>query len=99
MAVPPRAKLPQLMVLREVVHPLLEYTAKPADAVTVPVEDRVVDVVMAAIEISDKNIVAVMTNATEIATNKNPVFHLKSFFKSLSPLAFFCYSFRDLLMH
>jgi hypothetical protein len=87
------------MELRGVVHPLLEYTPKPADVVTVPVEDRVVDVVMAAIEISDKTIVAVMTNATEIATNKNLVFHLKSFFKSLLPLAFFCYPFRNLLMH
>ena len=99
MAVPPGAKLPQLMELREVVHPLLEYTPKPADVVTVPLEDRVVDVVMAAIVISDKAIVAVMTNATVIATHKNLVFHLKSFFKSLSPLAFFCYPFHNLLLY
>jgi hypothetical protein len=87
------------MVLRGVVHALVVYTPKPADVVTVPVEDKVVDVVMAAIVISDKAIAAVMTNATVIATHKNLVFHLKSFFKSLSPLAFFCYPFRNLLMH
>jgi hypothetical protein len=88
------------MVLREVVHPLFEYTAKPADVVTVPLVDRVVDVVMAAIEISDKAIVAVMTNATEIATHKNLVFHLKSFFKKVFHLSlFFSYSFHNLLAH
>jgi hypothetical protein len=36
------------MELREVVHPLLEYTPKFADVDTTPVEDTLVDVVMAA---------------------------------------------------
>ena len=63
MVVPPGVKVPQLMELREVVHALLEYTAKPADVVTVPVEDIVVDVVMAANVVSAKAI-PIITNAT-----------------------------------
>jgi hypothetical protein len=42
------------MELREVVHALLEYTAKPADVDTVPVEDTAVDVVIAANVVSAK---------------------------------------------
>ena len=63
MAVPPGAKLPQLMELREVVHALLEYTPKPADVDTVPVEDKVVDVEMAA-KVVSANAVPIITNAT-----------------------------------
>ena len=91
MVVPPGVKVPQFIELREVVHALLEYTAKPADVVTVPVEDIVVDVVMAAKVISAKAI-PIMTNAV-IATHKNLVFHLKPFFISLSPLALLLLSF------
>ncbi len=63
MAVPPGLKLPQLMELREVVHPLLEYTPKPADVVTVPVEDKVEDALRAAKVVNVKAI-PIMTNAT-----------------------------------
>ena len=80
------------MELRGCAHPLSEYTPKFADVVTVPVEDTVVDVVMAAKVISDKTI-PIMTNATAIAPHKNPGFHLKPFFKSLSPLALLLLSF------
>jgi len=61
--VPPAVKVPQFMELREVVHALLEYTAKPADVVTVPVAGTVVDVVMAANVVSAKAI-PIMTNVT-----------------------------------
>ena len=54
MVVPPGVKVPQFMELREVVHALLEYTAKPADVDTVPVEDTAVDVVIAANVVSAK---------------------------------------------
>ena len=80
------------MELRGVVHALLEYTPKFADVVTVPVEDTVVDVVMAAKVISDKAI-PIMINAAVIAPHKNLVFHLKPFFKSLSPLTLLLLSF------
>jgi histidine ammonia-lyase len=50
------------MELREVVHWLLEYTPKPADVDTVPVEDIFVDVVMAANVVSVKAI-PIITNA------------------------------------
>jgi hypothetical protein len=48
--------------------------------------------VTAAKVISDKTI-PIMTNATAIAPHKNPGFHLKPFFKSLSPLALLLLSF------
>ena len=63
MVVPPIVKVPQFMELREVVHALLEYTPKPADVVTVPVEDNVVDAVIAANVVSAKTI-PIMANAT-----------------------------------
>ena len=63
MVVPPAVKVPQLMELRGMVHALLEYTPKPADVVTVPLEDIVVDVVMAAKVVSAKAI-PIMTNVT-----------------------------------
>ena len=63
MTTPPGVNVPQFMELRGVVHALLEYTPKFADVVTVPVEDTVVDVVMAAKVISDKTI-PIMTNVT-----------------------------------
>src|SRR5208283_5698196 len=50
------------MELREVVHALLEYTPKPADVVTEPLEDIVVDVVMAEKVVIDKAS-PIMTNA------------------------------------
>jgi len=59
-------KVPQFMELREVVHPLLEYTPKPADVVSVPAEDMVVDVVMAAKEISVKAIPIVINATTAV---------------------------------
>jgi len=61
--VPPEVKVPQGMELREVVHPLLEYTPKFADVDTTPVEDTLVDVVMAAKVLSVKTI-PIMINAT-----------------------------------
>ncbi len=45
------------------VHPLLEYTPKPADVVTVPVEDKVEDALRAAKVVNVKAI-PIMTNAT-----------------------------------
>jgi hypothetical protein len=61
--VPPGVKVPQLMELREVVHPLLEYTPKFADVETAPVEDKVEDVEMAAKVVSVRAI-PIITNAT-----------------------------------
>jgi len=61
--VPPAVKVPQFMELRGVVHALLEYTPKFADADTVPLEDKVADVVMAEKVVIDKDI-PIMTNAT-----------------------------------
>ena len=63
MVVPPGVKLPQLMVLRGVVHALLVYTPKPADVVTVPLEDKVEDASRAAKVVNVKAI-PIMTNAT-----------------------------------
>ena len=63
MAVPPAVKVPQFMELRGMVHALLEYTPKFADADTVPLEDKVADVVMAEKVVIDKDI-PIMTNAT-----------------------------------
>ncbi len=63
MAVPPGVKVPQGMELREVVHPLLEYTPKFADVVTVPVEGKVVDVLRDAKVVSVKAI-PIIANAT-----------------------------------
>jgi hypothetical protein len=51
------------MVLREVVHPLFEYTPKPADVVTVPLVDKVEDALRAAKVVNVKAI-PIMTNAT-----------------------------------
>lgn len=56
MAVPPAVKVPQFMLLREVVHALSEYTAKFAEVDIVPLEDKVVDVVMAEKVVIDKAI-------------------------------------------
>lgn len=61
--VPPGVKVPQFMELREVVHALSEYTPKFADVDNAPVEDTVLDVVMAAKVVIDKAI-PIMTNAT-----------------------------------
>jgi hypothetical protein len=87
------------MELRGIVHALLEYKPKFAEVDTVPAEDTVWDVVTTEKVISDKAI-AIMTNATVISTHKNPVFHLKSFFKKVFHLSlFFCYPFHNLLIH
>jgi hypothetical protein len=51
------------MELRGVVHALLEYTPKFADADTVPLEDKVADVVMAEKVVIDKAS-PIMINAT-----------------------------------
>jgi hypothetical protein len=50
------------MELREVVHPLLEYTPKFADVDTVPAEAKLVDVVTAEKVVTDKAS-PIMTNA------------------------------------
>jgi hypothetical protein len=50
------------MELREVVHALLEYTAKPAEVDTVPLEVRVAEVVIAEKVAIDKAI-PIMINA------------------------------------
>jgi hypothetical protein len=63
---PPGVKVPQFMELWGVVHALLEYTAKFADVVTVPVEDTVVDVVNVAKALSDKAIPIIINAATAI---------------------------------
>ena len=97
--VSPGVKVPQFMELRGMVHALLEYTPKFAEVDTVLAEDTVSDVVTTEKVISVKAI-AIMANATVISTHKNPVFHLKSFFKKGFPLSrFFCYPFRNLMMH
>ena len=64
--VPPAVKVPQLMELREVVHALLEYTAKPADVDTVPLEVRVADVVMAEKVAIDKAIPIMINPKTAV---------------------------------
>jgi len=61
--VPPGVKVPQFMFEQLVVHALSEYTPKFADVDTLPVEDKVEDVVMAANVVSAKAI-PFMTNAT-----------------------------------
>jgi hypothetical protein len=58
------------MELREVVHPLLEYTPKFADVVTVPVEDKVEDVLRAAKVVSVKAI-PIITNAATAVVIEN----------------------------
>jgi len=63
MPVSPGAKVPQFMELRGVVHELLVYTPKPADVVTVPLVDKVEDVLRAAKVVNVKAI-PIMTNAT-----------------------------------
>jgi hypothetical protein len=89
-------KVPQLTELRGMVQLLSEYAPKFADVDIVPVEDTVVDVVMAEKVISDKAS-PIMINAAVIAPHKNLVFHLKPFFKSLSPLALLLLSFSKLV--
>ncbi len=84
--VPPGVKVPQFMKLRRMVHALLEYASKFAEVDTVPVEETVSDVVTTEKVISVKAI-AIMANATVISTHKNPVFHLKSFFKKVFHLS------------
>ena len=66
------------MELRGWVHALSHYTPKFADVYTVPAEDKVVDVVMAAKVISDKAIpiitnVAVISLRTTFVTQVNPL--------------------------
>lgn len=62
MLVPPAVKLPQFMELRGWVHPLSEYTPKFADVDIVPVEAKVMDVLMAEKVVIDKAS-PIMTNA------------------------------------
>ena len=63
MLVAPAVKAPQFMEVRGVVHPLLEYTPKFADVDTVPLEDKVEDVLKTAKVVSVKAI-PIITNAT-----------------------------------
>jgi hypothetical protein len=51
------------MVLRGVVHALLEYTPMFADVVTVPFEDKVDDVLRAA-KVVSVSAIPIITNAT-----------------------------------
>jgi hypothetical protein len=91
MAVPPAVKVPQFIELRGVVHALLEYTPKFADADTVPVEDTVVDVVNVAKVLSDKAI-PVIINATTAIVIENfrfaKISFLPVFISTFHPLNF-----------
>lgn len=62
----PGIKVPQFIELKDVVQALSEYTLKFADVDTVPLEDKVVDVLTEAKELSDKTIaiIAIMINPT-----------------------------------